>query len=105
MNPEYQKVLEENGLVISGTTTDGNLADCLELPNLDYFVASSEISETQKNECLDKFLYLLSDDYEINPQLEDKKLQVVDEMFNDMVIKTKEEQLNLFLNIYLISFS
>ena len=39
LNPEYQKVLEENGLVISGTTTDGNLADCLELPNLDYFVA------------------------------------------------------------------
>lgn len=60
------------------------------IKNLDYFVASSEISETQKNECLDKFLYLLSDDYEINPQLEDKKLLVIDEMLNDLLVQTPE---------------
>lgn len=56
--------------------------------NLDYFVASSEISDSEKKECLEKFSYLLSDKYEINEQLQDKKLQVVDEMLNDMVIKT-----------------
>lgn len=55
--------------------------------NANNFINSSEISETQKKECLDKFIYLLSDDYKINPQLEDKKLQVVDEMLNDMIIK------------------
>jgi len=60
------------------------------IKNLDYFVASSEISETQKNECLDKFLYFLSDDYEINPQLEDKKLLVIDEMLNDLLVQTPE---------------
>ena len=39
LNTEYQKTLEDNGLVISGTTADGTLADCLELPNLDFFIA------------------------------------------------------------------
>ena len=59
--------------------------------NIDYFVASSEIPLSQKKDCLDKFLYLLSDEYQINPQLKDKKLQVVDEMLNDMLIKTPED--------------
>ena len=59
--------------------------------NIDYFVASSEIPISQKKECLDKFIYLLSEDYKINPQLEGKKLQVVDEMLNDMLIKTPED--------------
>lgn len=60
--------------------------------NLDYFVASSEISDGEKKECLEKFSYLLSDEYEINEQLQDKKLQVVDEMLNDMVIKTPADK-------------
>lgn len=59
--------------------------------NIDYFVSSSEISLSQKKDCLDKFIYLLSDDYQINPQLENRKLQVVDEMLNDMLIKTPED--------------
>jgi hypothetical protein len=59
--------------------------------NIDYFVASSEISNTQKKECLEKFLYLLSDEYSINPQLENRKLKVVDEMLADMLIKTPED--------------
>lgn len=59
--------------------------------NMDYFISSSEISETQKKECLDKFIYLMSDNYKIHPQLKDKKLQVVDEMLNDMLIKTPED--------------
>lgn len=60
--------------------------------NLDYFVASSEISTAQKQECLEKLNYLVSDDYKINPQLKDKKLQVLDEVLNDMIIKTPEDE-------------
>ncbi len=60
--------------------------------NLDYFISSSEISYKQKKECLEKFLYLLSDDYKINPQLSDKKIQVLDEMLNDLVIQTPESE-------------
>ena len=60
--------------------------------NLDYFVASSEIPNSQKEECLDKFLYFLSNDYKINPQLQDKKLIVVDEMLKDMLVQTPESE-------------
>ena len=56
--------------------------------NIDYFIASSEIPFSQKEECLNKFKSLLNGDYEITPQLEDKRLQVADEMLNDMLIKT-----------------
>lgn len=56
--------------------------------NLDYFIASSEISMKQKIECLEKMKYFLSDDYKIEPQIADKKVQVLDEMLNDMLIKT-----------------
>ena len=58
--------------------------------NLDYFTASSEIPLKQKEESLKKFAYFLSDDYKINPQLENRKLQVLDEMLNDLVVKTPE---------------
>ncbi len=59
--------------------------------NLDYFTASSEISINQKKECLERFNYFLSDDYKIHPQLTDKKLQALDEMLSDIVIKTPED--------------
>lgn len=58
--------------------------------NLDYFTASSEISAKEKQECLKKLIYFMSDEYEINPQIKEKKLQVVDEMLNDLVVKTPE---------------
>ena len=58
--------------------------------NLDYFVASSEIPTKQKKDVLGKLIYFMSDDYKINPQLQDKKTQVIDEMLGDMVIKTPE---------------
>ena len=61
--------------------------------NIDYFASSSEISFDEKKECLEKFKYILSDDYKINPQLQDKKLQVVDEILNDMLIKTPESDI------------
>ena len=61
--------------------------------NIDYFASSSEISFDEKKECFEKFKYILSDDYKINPQLQDKKLQVVDEMLNDMLVKTPESDI------------
>ena len=61
--------------------------------NLDYFISSSEISFKQKRECLEKFLYLLSDDYKINPQLSDKKPRVLDEMLNDLLVKSPESEI------------
>ena len=40
VNPEYHKILEENGLIISGTSPDGKLAEFVELPNHPYFIAT-----------------------------------------------------------------
>ena len=60
------------------------------LKNIDYFVASSEIPAVQKENVLRQLVYFMSDDYEIDPQLSDKKAQVVDEMLEDMIIKTPE---------------
>lgn len=59
--------------------------------NIDFFISSSEIPMGQRKRCLELFQYLLSDDYKITPQLKDKKLQVMDEMINDMLIKTPEQ--------------
>jgi len=38
-NGEYKQILEENGLVISGTSPDGLLAEIIEYPKNDWFVA------------------------------------------------------------------
>ena len=38
-NNEYKDLLTENGLVISGTSPDGLLAEIVENPSCDYFVA------------------------------------------------------------------
>lgn len=62
------------------------------LKNLDYFVASSEIPASQKQDVLSRLTYFMSDDYKINPQLEDKKLQALDEMLGDMLVKTPESE-------------
>jgi CTP synthase len=40
VNPEYHKVLEEKGLVISGKSPDGRLAEFIELPNKKFFFAT-----------------------------------------------------------------
>lgn len=56
--------------------------------NLEHFIASSEIPIKQKKYILNRFEYLLSPDYNINPQLEDKKTLVLAEMLNDLVVNT-----------------
>jgi CTP synthase len=40
VNPEYHKALEEHGMVISGKSPDGTLAEFIELPNLKFFHAT-----------------------------------------------------------------
>jgi hypothetical protein len=56
--------------------------------NLDAFVISSETTLEHKKYVLDKLNYFMSDKYEINPQLIDKKSIAVAEMVNDMAINT-----------------
>lgn len=38
-NPEYKKALEDKGMVFSGTSPDGNLAEIVEIPSHPWFVA------------------------------------------------------------------
>ena len=40
VNPEYHKLLTDNGLVFSGMSKDGRLVEFIELPHLKYFVAT-----------------------------------------------------------------
>ena len=60
--------------------------------SIDLFISSSEISLKQKKECLEKFLYLLSDDYPIEPQLADKKIKIVNEMLDDLLVRIPEQK-------------
>ncbi len=54
--------------------------------NLDYFIVSSETSLDDKKYVLERLNYLMSEEYEINEQLKDKKSLVAAEMINDMAI-------------------
>lgn len=45
VNPEYHKALEENGLIISGTSPSGKLAEFIELPNHRFFIATQSHPE------------------------------------------------------------
>ena len=101
LTPWQEKLLEQRGRlineIISGSILDfdeilSQISEFQIEKNLDYFIASSEISATQKQECLEKFITFMSDDYKINPQLHDKKLQVLGEMLNDLLIKTPENE-------------
>lgn len=60
--------------------------------NLDYFIISSEIPLHQKKYILNRFEYLLSPEYKINPQLQDKKTTVLAEMLNDLVVTTEDSK-------------
>jgi CTP synthase len=40
VNPEYHKILEEKGLVISGKSPDGRLAEFIEIPGHKFFIAT-----------------------------------------------------------------
>jgi CTP synthase len=45
VNPDYHKILEINGMVISGKSADGKLAEFIELPNHKFFVATQSHPE------------------------------------------------------------
>ena len=99
LTPLQQKLLQLRSELSSSVIGENSIDDAQTLAqtarirkNLDYFIASSEISAKQKQECLEKFITFMSDDYKINPQLKDKKLQVLDEMLNDLIIKTPESE-------------
>jgi len=45
VNPDYHKILEDKGLVISGKSPDGKLAEFIELPNHKFFIATQSHPE------------------------------------------------------------
>lgn len=61
--------------------------------NFDYLISSSEMSVAQKLYVMKKLNYFMSPKYKINPQLANKKTQVLAEMVNDMVIDTPESKI------------
>lgn len=61
--------------------------------NLNYFIISSEVPTSQKLYILKRLNFLMSDDYKINPQLADKKTQVLAEIVNDIVVNTPESKI------------
>jgi len=58
--------------------------------NIDYFLASSECTLSEKIEVLNKLSIMMSREYSINKQLKDKKVKVLSEILNDIVIRTPE---------------
>lgn len=64
--------------------TSGTMKDFKK--NLDYFIVSSETTLEHKKYVLERLNYFMSDEYEINPQLADKKHIALAEMVNDMAI-------------------
>ena len=40
VNPEYHAIIQEKGMVFSGTSSDGRLVEFIELPSSSYFVAT-----------------------------------------------------------------
>jgi hypothetical protein len=61
--------------------------------NMDYFITSTETPTKQKRYIMSKLDYMMSPSYQINPQLKDKKTQVLAEMVNDLVINTPESKI------------
>lgn len=60
------------------------------IKHLDYFIASSETSYEEKVKCLEALSFMISDKYKLNEQLSGKKVQILSEILNDLVIKTPE---------------
>ncbi|MDP2906419.1 MAG: gamma-glutamyl-gamma-aminobutyrate hydrolase family protein, partial [Nanoarchaeota archaeon] len=49
VNPEYHKVLEDNGMIFSGTSQNGKLVEFIELPKLNYFIATQSHPELKSS--------------------------------------------------------
>lgn len=61
--------------------------------NLSYFISSTETPIKQKRYILKRLNHFMSDDYKINPQLKDKKTEVLAEMINDITVNTPESKI------------
>ena len=61
--------------------------------NLEYFVTSSETPIEQKKYIIKRLNHFMSPKYEINPQLKDKKPQVLSEIVNDITVNTPESKI------------
>lgn len=61
--------------------------------NLDYFIISSEVPLSQKLYILKRLNHFMSDEYKINPQLQDKKTQALAEIVNDITVDTPESKI------------
>ena len=61
--------------------------------NLDYFIISSEVPLSQKLYIMKRLDYFMSPEYEINPQLKNRKTQALAEIVNDIVVKTPESKI------------
>lgn len=99
LTKDQQKILKLRSKILNSNEMKSAIEDSDKLvhsakiaENLDYFIASSEIPVNQKLECLGRMQYFLSDKFKINDQIKDKKLQALDEMLNDMVIQTPQQQ-------------
>ena len=40
VNPRYHEIISKNGMVFSGCSPDGRLVEFIELPHLQYFIAT-----------------------------------------------------------------
>jgi|GEM_PF-4077483 len=67
--------------------------------NIDYFLALSEYSVSEKIEILKMFSHFMSDEYKINEQLKDKKVKVLSEIVNDIIIKNPEQNMLTIKNV------
>ncbi len=61
--------------------------------NLEYFIASTETPIEQKKYVMKKLDYFMSPKYKINPQLEDKKPQILSEIANDIALNTQDKDI------------
>lgn len=61
--------------------------------NLNHFIVSSETPIEQKKYVMERLDYFMSPEYEINPQLKDKKTQVLYEITNDIAINTRDKDI------------
>jgi CTP synthase len=49
VNPKYHNVLKDNGLIFAGTSQQGRLVEFIELPKLDYFIATQAHPELKSS--------------------------------------------------------
>ena len=98
LNKQEAEILNLKNLILA--SVDRNLLNSLTNKNiknlennLDYFIISSEIPLSQKLYILKRLNYFMSPEYNINPQLKDKKTQALAEIINDLVVDTPESKI------------